>query len=262
MSDRSADNQSLVESRGHHLEYRLLGEGGDRAQLVFLHEGLGSIDLWREFPDQVVRTTGRLGLVYSRYGHGWSDPLVGPRTPRFMHEEALEVLPGIVERTATDAPLLIGHSDGASIALIYAGAGNPVSGLVLIAPHVMVEDMGVEYLASQARTYDETDLSQRMTKYHADPDATFRGWSDVWLSDAFRSWNIEELLPSINCPVLLIQCRGDRYGTLIHLDMIEDAVSGRTQRLVLEGDSHSPHLSHSEDVVRATAEFIEKLEEG
>ena len=252
-------NHVFTEARGHSLEYRWLGEEFDSTALVFLHEGLGSIELWRDFPIKVVAGSGHPGLVFSRYGHGRSDPLTGLRSPRFMHEEAFEVLPGVINDLVGEPPILIGHSDGASISLIYTGSSYPVEGLVLIAPHVMVEETGLDQIAYLNDSYATADLANRLAKYHDDPEALFRGWADVWLSEDFESWNLEEYLPGISCPVLLIQSAEDDYGTLDHLDIIESSVSGPVERLVVEGRSHSPHLSHSDQVTQATIRFIKEL---
>ena len=177
-----------------------------------------------------------------------------------MHDEALDVLPGLVDELGGRPPILVGHSDGASISLIYAGSGYPVEGLVLIAPHVMVETLGLSQIKSIADSYERTDLATRLNKYHDDAEGLFRGWADVWLSDSFASWNIEAYLSDISCPILMIQSSDDDYGSLNHLDIIEDSVSGPVTQLVIEGSSHSPHLS-APDVVRgATVNFLRDLD--
>lgn len=245
-----------LEVAGHRLHYRSLHPEWDSAPLLFLHEGLGSIELWREFPDEVVAGTRHPGLVYSRYGNGWSDPLTDSRAVDYMHEEAMTVLPRIVEQTLKRPPILIGHSDGASIALIYAGEGHPVEGLVLIAPHVFVEDEGLASIAAINDDFGESDLAERMAKYHTEPETTFRGWADIWLSPAFRSWNIEEYLPGVHSPTLLIQGDADEYGTMRQLDVIESGSPAPTTRVVIPGAGHSPHLSHPETVTDAVTEFV------
>src|SRR5688572_5374031 len=196
-----------AEIRGGAVDYvRLHATNLDRRHragppLVFLHEGLGSIALWRRFPEEVVTATGRSGLVYDRHGHGRSAVVSARRAPRYMHDEALEVLPELLDRLRIHDPVLVGHSDGASIAMIYAGARlGPVAGLVLLAPHVFVEDRSIEGIEAARRAYLTTDLPRRMAKYHVDADATFWGWNDVWLSPEFRAWNLEEFLPPIECP--------------------------------------------------------------
>ena len=248
-----------IEARGHHLDYEWLGSQNEHTPLVFLHEGLGSIELWRTYPSDVVAGTERRGLVFSRYGHGRSDVLEGHRNERFMHEEALRVLPGLIDDLVGEAPILIGHSDGASISLIYAGSGYPVLGMVLIAPHVMVETTGLGRIEELNTEFAATDLSDRLGKYHDDPAAVFRGWADVWLSDQFRDWNLEEYLQSLACPILMIQSENDAYGTLEHLDIIEAQARGPVERLVVPGASHSPHLTHSEVVTAKTIDFVRGL---
>jgi len=231
-------------------------EGGEPA-LVLLHEGLGSVGLWRGLPDKLHALTGARVLAFSRYGHGRSDPPPLPRTPAFMHEEALEVLPGVLRAAGIERPLLVGHSDGASIALIHASE-HPVSGLVLMAPHVFVEDICVEAISATREAFERDGLRERMARHHADPDVTFSGWCDVWLDPEFRSWNLEWLLPKIDAPALLIQGRDDEYGTLAQVDAVERGLAGPVARLVLPG-GHSPHLDHPEDVPAAIAAFSERI---
>jgi pimeloyl-ACP methyl ester carboxylesterase len=235
---------------------------GDRTQpaLVFLHEGLGSVGLWRDFPARVTAATGRRAVIYSRFGHGASDPLEQPRTPRFMHDEALTTLPALLDRLELDAPVLVGHSDGASIALIHAGtAGRPVSGLALIAPHVFVEDVSVRGIEEARRAFAETDLPARMARHHRDAEATFRAWNDAWLAPEFRAWNIEDVLGEIACPVLVVQGVEDQYGTLAQVDAIERGVRGSFRRLVLDGVGHAPHLEAPDATLAAVVELVESL---
>jgi pimeloyl-ACP methyl ester carboxylesterase len=232
----------------------------DDPVLVFLHEGLGSRELWRTFPDRVRHAVGGPSLlVFSRHGYGRSAPAEMPRPVGYMHHEADDVLPGLLTRYGIDAPILVGHSDGASIALLYAGAGRSAAGVVAIAPHVFVEDVTVESINGARDAYRNTDLRDRMAKYHDDVDAAFRGWNDVWLSPPFRSWNIEERLPSIECPVLLVQGDADPYGTLAQLDAIESGVRGRVQRLVVGGAGHSPHLDAPDETLSAVTRFVVSL---
>lgn len=230
---------------------------GAEPALVFLHEGLGSVALWRDFPERLAQATGRRALVYSRAGHGASPLPDGPRTPRFMHEEALVALPALLERHGIDAPILVGHSDGGSIALIHA-AQHPVSALVVLAPHVFVEDVTVASIEQARETFAASDLGERMARYHRDPEATFRLWNDIWLAPEFRDWNIEDVLGAISCPVLAIQGAEDQYGTLAQIDAIEAGVAGRFARVVLPA-RHAPHLEAPEQTLRAAADFIGSL---
>jgi len=231
------------------------GDAGRRA-LVLLHEGLGSVGLWRAFPDALHDATGRRVLAFSRFGHGRSDPPRAPRTPAFFHEEALEVLPALLGELDARDPILVGHSDGGSIALIHAGAGiRSVRGVVTMAAHVFVEDLSVASIEQARDTFATTDLRERMARYHRDPDATFRLWNDIWLAPEFRDWNIEDVLPRIDAPVLAIQGEHDQYGTLAQIDAIESGVAGEFERVVLDA-RHAPHLEARAATVRAAAEFI------
>jgi pimeloyl-ACP methyl ester carboxylesterase len=227
---------------------------GAEPTLVFLHEGLGSVGLWREFPARLAAQTGRRGLVYSRAGHGFSDVPAVPRTPRFMHDEALDVLPGVLAAAGVREPVLVGHSDGASIALIHA-ASHPVRALVLLAPHVFVEDLSVASIAEARNAFETTDLRERMGRHHRDAEATFRLWNDIWLAPEFRDWNIEDVLPHITAPVLLIQGEHDQYGTLAQVEAVRDGVAGPAELVVLDA-RHAPHLEAPAATLRAAAQFI------
>ena len=232
---------SFASIDGCSFEYRMIP--GDHAQptLVFLHEGLGSATLWRDFPDKMAGRLGARALVYSRFGYGQSDGLVGERTSRFMHEEALDVLPALLDRFRIERPLLVGHSDGASIALIHAAAsGRPVAGLALMAPHVFVEPSRSASIARIRETYRTTDLRARLAKYHARVDDAFLGWADTWLRPEFLAWSIEALVADVEAPMLLIQGPDDEYGTLEQLDRIEARARVPTTRLVLDRCGHSP----------------------
>ena len=234
----------------------MLGQAGPGPTLVFLHEGLGSVGLWRDFPDKVARRLGAPALVYSRFGYGESDGLLAKRTPDFMHEEALHVLPRLLDELEIQRPLLIGHSDGASIALIHAAAAKrPVCGVACMAPHVFVEQTGVESIAKIRDAYLKTDLKQRLAKYHAHVDDAFLGWADIWLQPAFLAWSIEHLIGDIAEPLLLIQGRDDEYGTLAQLDRIEARVQGPASRLVLDRCGHSPHRDQEAAVIDAIVAF-------
>ncbi|HJU51964.1 MAG TPA: alpha/beta hydrolase [Acidimicrobiia bacterium] len=244
---------------GRSLEYRWVGPESVRAPLVFIHEGLGSIDLWREFPESLCAAAGRRGLIYSRYGNGWSEVLKESRRPDYMHDEGKVVLPEVIETLVDRTPILVGHSDGASIALIFAGAGHAVEGMVLIAPHVFVEDRSLVAIGATLEEFHTTDLATRMAKYHRDPEATFRGWNDIWLHPSFREWNIEEFLATVECPMLLIQGEDDEYGTMAQLESIESQVSGPTKRLLFKEAGHSPHLACPVPVTEAAIAFLAEL---
>ena len=231
----------------------------ERPLVVFLHEGLGSVAMWRGFPAALCAAADLRGLVYSRPGYGRSTPhAANGRWPvNYLHTEADTVLPALLAALGIDeAPWLLGHSDGASIALIRAAnAPDAVSGCIVLAPHLMVEDFCLDGVRATRRSWQETDLRQRLARHHADVDSVFLGWNDVWLSPAFRSWSIEPLLPAIRCPLLAIQGADDEYGTLAHLDSLVDRVPG-TRALVLPGCGHSPHQSAADAVIAAVADFI------
>ena len=243
------------------IEYRSIPGDAARPPLVFLHEGLGSAALWRDFPDRLAARLGSSALVYSRFGYGHSAGLDAPRTPDFMHEEALKVLPQLLDHLDIAKPLLVGHSDGASIALIHAALGQrPVAGLALLAPHVFVEPVCLASITKFRATYhasasDPDGLKLRLAKYHANVDDAFLGWADAWLAPDFCTWNIEDLTSSITAPMLLIQGRDDEYGTLAQLDSIEARATGAVSRLVLDACGHAPHRDREAAVLDAIAAF-------
>jgi pimeloyl-ACP methyl ester carboxylesterase len=236
---------------GRRLEYTELPGAGPA--LVLLHEGLGSVGLWRSFPDELAERTGRRVVAFSRFGHGDSDAPPRPRTPAFMHEEAREVLPAVLAQLGIERPVLVGHSDGASIALIHA-AEHATDRVVAIAPHVFVEPVGLAEIRVARDRYAD-GLRERMARHHRDPDAAFHGWNDVWLDPAFADWSIEDLLPQVAVPVLLVQGEHDQYGTMEQLDRIERAVAGPVQRLHVAAQ-HAPHLEAPEATLDAIAAFV------
>ena len=227
---------------------------GAEPALVFLHEGLGSVALWRDFPARLAAATGRRALLYSRAGHGFSDVPDTDRTPRFMHEEALEVLPALLREAGIERPVLVGHSDGGSIALIHASE-HPVERLILLAPHVFVEDVTVASIEEARVTFETTDLGERMGRYHRDAERTFRLWNDIWLAPEFRAWNIEDVLGGVTAPTLLIQGEHDQYGTLAQIDAIERGVHGPVQRAVLDC-RHAPQLEAPDATLDAATRFL------
>ncbi|TAN52930.1 MAG: alpha/beta hydrolase [Betaproteobacteria bacterium] len=248
----------FVAAAGRSLEYEWLA--GREPTLVFLHEGLGSIRQWRDFPARVAQATGCRALLYNRYGYGQSDVLAEPRVGvRFMHDEALVALPQLLAALQIDAPVLVGHSDGASIALIFAGSGHRLRGLALMAPHVFVEDLCIESITRAKRTFETSDIRKRLGKYHRDAARTFYLWNDVWLDPEFRHWNIEQYLPGIRAPVLAIQGEDDEYGTLRQLEAIARQVAGPCEPLALPRCGHSPHRDQPEAVLAAVTRFIGTL---
>ena len=246
-----------VEVGGRRLEAVEYPGTSDRSALVLLHEGLGSVGLWRDFPEALCDATSRRVVVFSRFGHGRSAPPPSRRTPRFFHEEALDVLPELLDRVAANEPLLVGHSDGASIAIVHA-AHHPVTGLALLAPHVFVEQVTVEAIREIRLAFISNALRERMARHHDDPDAAFWGWCDVWLDPEFATWSLEAEAADVTAPTLLVQGADDPYGTLEQLDRIEARVRGPIRRLVVPG-GHSPHLEQPDAVVRAITEFAVAL---
>jgi pimeloyl-ACP methyl ester carboxylesterase len=231
----------------------------ERPPIVMLHEGLGSIALWKDFPAQVAARTGCGVLVYSRYGHGNSDKLMEKRPVRFMHREGEVVVPELLAKLGIVKLILIGHSDGGSISLIFAGKyPDAVSALILEAPHVFVEDLSIASISQAKTAYETTDFPQRLGRYHANVDATFWGWNDIWLDPAFRSWNIEEYMPQITCPVLCIQGEEDEYGTIAQVEAIR-AVAPQTQIAMLPSCKHSPHRDQTVKTLELVAEFVDAV---
>lgn len=251
---------SFLTVQGHRIEYELIrGEDPSEPVMVFLHEGLGSLAMWKDFPGRCARAAGCGALVYSRYGYGKSDPLEGSRRVDFMHDEALKTLPELLDKLGVERPILFGHSDGGSIALIYAGgAGRPVHSLILMAPHVMVEEVGIRSIEIAKRNYETTDLREKLARYQSHPDSAFWGWNDIWLHPDFRAWNIEEYLPRIHCPVLAIQGEDDEYGTMEQIHRITRAIPG-VEVLQLKDCRHSPHRDQPEAVIERVTQFVKRM---
>ncbi|MGL1835046.1 alpha/beta fold hydrolase [Rhodocyclaceae bacterium SMB388] len=251
-----------VDVGGVRLEYLRLPSAhprGDAPAIVFLHEGLGSVSMWRDFPQRVADATGCEAVVFSRAGYGRSDPAPLPREVSYMHDEGEQVLPALLARLGVDAPILFGHSDGASIALICAGnTDTALTGVIAMAPHVMVEDISVSSIAAAKTAYRTTDLATRLGKYHDDVDAAFRGWNDIWLHPDFRAWNIEASVPRIRCPILAIQGEDDEYGTMQQIDRIA-AAAGDVELLKLADCRHSPHRDQSDAVIASVVDFVNRI---
>ncbi|MDB5957968.1 alpha/beta hydrolase [Ramlibacter sp.] len=241
------------------IEYEWVGPAAPQAPtMVFLHEGLGSVAMWRDFPARLCAAAGLRGLVYSRPGYGRSTPRPAQQRwqPDFMHRQAREVLPALLQALDVRQPWLFGHSDGGSIALLFAAAfPTGLSGAIVLAPHIMVEEVSVRSIAQVREAYLHTDLKQRLARHHDDVDSAFWGWNDIWLDPAFRDWAIEEEIAAIRCPVLAIQGLDDEYGTLEQIRGIARRVP-QTRLLELSECGHSPHRDRAEVVIAAVTRFV------
>ncbi len=245
---------------GLKLEYRdfpATAEG--RPTLLLLHEGLGCVTMWRHFPEKLAAATGCRLIVWSRAGYGGSEAYAEPRTPRYMHREGEEMLPALIAALGIEKPLLIGHSDGGTIALIFAGAFPDVPlGVAVMAPHEFVEDVTLAGIRDARVVWETTDMAQKLARYHhAQTERVFLDWNDTWLSPAFRDWNIEEYLPKIRCPVLAIQGEDDEYATMRQIEVIAERVPG-TRLLKLPRCGHSPHRDQEASVLEALAAFVSR----
>lgn len=258
----SARDSGFVEAAGQRLEVAWYGpEAAPGPTLVLLHQGLGCVGMWRDYPARLAAATGLETLAYSRLGYGRSTPLKQPREVRFMHDEGLETLPALLGALDVDDFILVGHSDGASISIVYAGGvGHPgLRGLVVEAPHVFIEDICVRSVAEISERFRTTDLAKGFERYHGDnTEGAFWGWARAWLRPEFRHWNIEEYLAPIRLPVLVIQGEDDEYGTMAQVDAIAAQVSGPVECLKLADCGHAPHREQTEVVLDATAAFIRK----
>lgn len=244
---------------GVHLEAAWHGPTPDRAPtLVLLHEGLGCVALWKDFPQRLSRLTGCGVLVYSRAGYGTSDPVPLPRPLTYMHEEARRVLPRILDAANIQRAILVGHSDGASIALINAAAiPDPrVRGLVLMAPHVFTEPMCLDSIRGAREAFQAGKLREGLARYHRNVDVAFKGWNDAWLDPDFEAWNLEGFIPGLRCPSLLIQGRQDQYGTHKQLDAIRADCGGPCQVTWLDNCGHSPHRDQPDATLTAIGDFV------
>ena len=229
------------------------------APIVMLHEGLGSVAMWRDFPHRVAHAAGRDVVVYSRAGYGRSSAASLPHGVRYMHDEALTILPALLDALGIARPFLLGHSDGASIALIHAGAsGRPVRGLALMAPHVMVEDVSIASIEAAKVAWRSTDLRARLSRHHDDVDAAFTGWNDIWLHPDFRAWSIEDETRRVRCPVLAIQGEDDEYGTMAQIERIAE-LAPDVDLVRLADCRHSPHRDQPEAVIEALVRFVDRV---
>lgn len=249
----SADGAAL------RIEHEWVGPtAADLPVMVFLHEGLGSVAMWRDFPARLCEAAGVRGLVYSRPGYGRSTPRGADEhwRPDFMHRQAREVLPALLASLGVQQPWLFGHSDGGTIALLYAAAfPRALRGAIVLAPHILVEDVSVRSIEQAREAYLQTDMKQRLARYHDDVDSAFWGWNDIWLDPAFRTWTIEEEIAAIRCSVLAVQGVDDEYGTMEQVRGIARRVP-KTELLELAQCGHSPHRDQPDAVIEAVTRFV------
>jgi pimeloyl-ACP methyl ester carboxylesterase len=255
-------DQGFLDFDDMRLEYRMVGPRPDVAPtIVMLHEGLGCVGLWGDFPDQLARITGAGVFVYSRAGYGRSSRVSLPRPLTFMHDEAREVLPRVLDAFGFRRGLLLGHSDGASIAAIYAGScqDHRVRGLILMAPHFFTEDFGIAEIARAKAAYATTDLRAKLGRWHADVDNAFVGWNEAWLDPAFRQWDITEELAYIRVPILIVQGEDDQYGTVRQIEVARDECYCPVEIALLPGVRHAPHREAAERTLGVVADFANRL---
>jgi pimeloyl-ACP methyl ester carboxylesterase len=259
---RATLESDWVTINGSKLECRFWGGSpASKPAIILLHEGLGSVELWRSFPLRLSEQTGHSVFAYSRAGYGRSDPVPLPRPLDYMTREAVDVLPQVLNVIGFKRGILLGHSDGASIAAIYAGSVTDfrVRGLCLMSPHFFTEAEGLAAIAEAKVQYECGDLRERMAKYHAAPDNAFRGWNGAWLDPGFKSWNIEDSIAHIRVPVLAIQGRGDQYGTLAQIDALVNGSYAPVDAVILEDCKHSPHIEQQDRTIAAVSEFLARL---
>lgn len=248
---------------GKSLEYACWGPPPDKAPtLVLLHEGLGCIAMWRDFPEMLAKATGFGVMAYSRAGYGGSDPTDLPRSLDYMTLEAEDVLPQVLDAIGFQRGILMGHSDGATIAGIYAGsvADMRVRGVIMMAPHFFTEDMGLAEIAAAKVAYETDHLREGLAKYHANPDNAFRGWNDAWLDPRFKSWNVTDAIDHIRVPILAIQGTDDQYGTLAQITEIEDRSYAPVDTLILDDCRHAPFKDQPDRVLAEVQDYCERLE--
>ena len=244
------------------LEYRFVGPPPGKAPtLVLLHEGLGCVGLWGDFPDKLSTATRAGVFVYSRAGYGKSSAVKLPRPLSYMHDEARETLPRLLDAIGFERGLLVGHSDGASIAAICAGShqDHRVGGLVLIAPHFFTEDSGIASIVEAKKAYETGDLRPRLSRWHADVDTAFRGWNGAWLDPDFRKWDITEFLAYIRVPVLIVQGEDDQYGTIKQIEVAQQECYCPVEVALLAGARHSPQREAPELALKAISEFVARV---
>ena len=261
-----ADGAGFVEIAGQHLEYRQIpaarGATSNASCIVMLHEGLGCVGLWGDFPDRLASATGARVFVYARAGYGHSSPVPLPRPLSYMHDEARDVLPKLLDTIDFQHGILLGHSDGASIAAIYAGLFDDprVKGISLIAPHFIVEDISISAIEDARVAYQTTDLGTKLARWHGHVDVAFRGWNDAWLDPAFRHWDLTPLLPKIKVPMQIIQGALDQYGTVRQIECAQQHGRRQPRVTLLPDIRHTPHREAPDATLAALTNFLQDVE--
>ncbi|GAB4287205.1 MAG: alpha/beta hydrolase [Roseovarius sp.] len=259
-----SEGRGMLAAGGKRLEWAAFGPApeGDVPVIAMLHEGLGCVSLWRDFPERLAQATGLPVFVWSRAGYGQSDPAELPRPLDYMTQEALGPLPQVLDAIGARRYILLGHSDGATIAAEYAGRVEDfrVRGLILMAPHLFAEPEGLAEIARAREVFASGDLKARMARHHRDPEATFRGWNDAWLHPDFRAWDVTEVIDYLRVPVLVIQGRQDQYGTLAQVREIAERSYAPVDTLILDDCRHAPHLDRPEETLAAIADFAARLQ--
>jgi pimeloyl-ACP methyl ester carboxylesterase len=258
------NGNGFLTAGGKSLEWAVFGPApGALPVIVLLHEGLGCVALWRDFPERLAATTGHPVFVYSRAGYGWSDPDELPRPLDYMTREAVNVLPDVLNEIDAPGYVLFGHSDGASIAAIHAGKviDPRVVGLILMAPHFFTESMGLAEIADAKTMFETTNLKERMGRYHRDPEAAFRGWNDAWLDPGFKAWNIEDCLDTLSVPTLALQGVDDQYGTEAQVRIVEKRSPRPVDVVLIDDCKHSPQFDQPDATLQAVGGYIARLQD-
>jgi pimeloyl-ACP methyl ester carboxylesterase len=262
MTMTHVDSSGMLQLGQMQLEYRMIGpRPSDGPTIVLLHEGLGSMALWRDFPDKLASATGVGVFVYSRPGYGASSPVSLPRPLTYMHDEAREVVPATLEAIGFRRGLFVGHSDGASVAALYLGGkeDHRVRGLSLIAPHFIVEDLTIAEIARLKVAYEKGGLKENLAAWHANVDISFRGWNEIWLDPQFRNWDISESLAYIRVPIQIIQGEADQYGTTRQIEIAQEECYCPVDVTLLPAIGHAPHREAPEATLKAVADFANHI---
>lgn len=251
----------VLEINGRRISAARWAGDEDAPTIVMLHEGLGSVSLWRDFPAALAEATGCPVLAYDRLGYGQSDNAPLPWSARYMHDEALDVLPRVLDAAGIGTAITLGHSDGASIALIHAGGMQDfrLRGCIVIAPHLFVEDVSIASIEAARTAFETTDLKARMARHHRDPEGAFRGWNGAWLDPAFRDWRIDEYVPTIRVPVLALQGSDDEYGTPAQLEPLATEAYCPVEIHLIARSRHAPHLTHRSEIMARLAPFVARI---